>query len=99
MTSFAELHAEHRRLATLLILEREVAYRANEYLLQTALARDGHSVSRDRVRTDLEWLREQGLVTVEQVGSMSVAVLTERGADVAAGRASVPGVKRPAPGV
>lgn len=95
---FAEHFAEDRRLVTLRILERAEGYRANEYLLQTALAGFGHSVSRDRVRTDLEWLREQGLVTLERAGSMTVGTLTERGADVAAGRASVPGVKRPAPG-
>lgn len=96
--SFAEHFAQDRRLTVLKILEGAQGYRANEYLLQTALAGFGHSVSRDRVRTDLEWLREQGLVTLEQIGSMSVGVLTERGADVATGRAAVPGVKRPAPG-
>lgn len=99
MKPYAERYAEDRRLVLLKLLEESPGYAANEYLLHSTLAHYGHSVSRDLVRTDLAWLAEQGLVSVESViSSMQVATLTERGADVTNGRASVPGVKRPAPG-
>jgi hypothetical protein len=49
------------------------------------------------VRTDIEWLGEQGLVTVELVVSIRIATLSMRGLDVAEGRAQAPGVKRPSP--
>lgn len=97
MTSFRDLVDEDRRLVVLLLLEQSEAYSSNEYLLSAALPGFGHQVSQDRLRSDLAWLAEQGLVTVEQLGSLHVATATQRGLDAAAGRAVVPGVKRPAP--
>ncbi len=70
---------------------------ANESILQDCLDVYGHRVSRDQVRTHISWLSEQGLVTVENIGSYMVANLTGRGQDVSEGRASVPGVKKPRP--
>lgn len=98
MTSFAEHFAEDRRLVALRILEKSPGYQANEFVIHAMLASHGHSVSRDLVRTDLAWLAEQGLVTLTRAGAMQIATLAERGADAAAGRTTVPGVKRPAPG-
>lgn len=87
-----------RRLAILRFLHEDPDYRLNDSLLASALEAIGHGASRDVLRTDLAWLMEQGLVTVEEVmRSLHVATLTERGADVATGRAVVPGVKRPSP--
>jgi hypothetical protein len=51
--------------------------------------------SRDQVAADLHWLAEQGLLTAEDHEAVLVVTLSERGADVAAGRAIVPGVRRP----
>ncbi len=45
----------------------------------------------------LAWLAEQGLVENDDMGGLVVATLTQRGADVAQGRVTVPGVKRPTP--
>ena len=70
---------------------------ANESILQDCLDVYGHRVSRDQVRTHISWLSEQGLVTVENIGSYMVANLTGRGQDVSEGRASVQGVKKPRP--
>jgi hypothetical protein len=98
MTSYAEHFAQDRRLTILKILDKAPQFTANEFLLQAMLAGHGHSVSRDLVRTDLAWLAEQALVRFDAADKMGVGILTERGADVAAGRATVPGVKRPAPG-
>ena len=99
MKPFAERYAEDRRLVLLKLLEEAPGYTGNEYLLHTTLAQFGHAVSRDLVRTDLAWLAEQGLVSVDLgIPSLQVVTLTERGLDAANGRAAVPGVKRPAPG-
>lgn len=98
----AEILAADRRLCVLRFLAEDRDYTLNESLIQDTLSLVGHAVSRDAVRTELAWLKEQGLVTTQQemLGSkpLVIATLTERGADVAAGRAEVPGVKRPAPG-
>lgn len=97
MTTFAEHFAEDRRLVILRVLEGAPSYTANEFILQATLARFGHSVPLDRIRTDLAWLAEQDLVTVAG-DRRNVATATARGLDAAAGRATVPGVKRPLPG-
>jgi hypothetical protein len=49
------------------------------------------------IRTQLFWLQEQCLVALEDVAGIYVATITQRGADVATGSATVPGVKRPGP--
>jgi hypothetical protein len=96
MTWAAELAAD-RRLLILRHLADAPGYSANEALLRQVLARLGHNVSADLLRGDLAWLAEQGLAAVEAVAGLSVARPPERGADVAAGRALHPGVKRPGP--
>ncbi|ELM3734813.1 ArsR family transcriptional regulator [Edwardsiella piscicida] len=70
---------------------------ANESILQTCLQTYGHKVSRDSVRTQLAWLREQGLVRLSDVSGCYVAEITGRGDEVANGLATVPGVKKPRP--
>lgn len=98
MTDFATVLAEDRRLTILRVLYDSTAYAANEFLLQTMLGSFGHMVSTDRVHTDLAWLAEQSLVTVEVVGGVRIAKLLTRGEDVALGRTIQPGVKRPRAG-
>lgn len=95
--SWNEYVTEDRRLAILRTLDCAEGYSMNESVLQAALERLGHKVSRDRVRTDIAWLAEQGLVESELVanGTVTVAKLTTRGQDVAAARTVHPGVKRP----
>jgi repressor of nif and glnA expression len=93
---FAAALAEDRRLVILRLLDYQQT--ANDSVLQLVLERLGHNVSRDVVRTDLAWLHEQGLIRAEVVmDRVHVATITERGGDVARGRAVVPGVKRPTP--
>lgn len=95
MKNFAEFIRADVRLVALRLLAEMPAYRSNSSVLTMALERYGHAVSRDQVKTELRWLEEQGLVTVEDLDTVFVATLTERGQDVATGRAMVPGVKRP----
>lgn len=98
MPNFQQALSEDRRLSLLLILAETPGYSANAFLLRDAVADIyGHNASLDQVRGDIAWLGEQGLVNAKITGDVAIATLTPRGADAAAGRASVPGVKRPMP--
>lgn len=89
-------HLSHdRRLVILRLLAELPMYRANSSVLAMALERFGHASTRDQVKTELYWLQEQALVLLEDLGAVLVATATERGMEVAAGRAMVPGVARP----
>ena len=93
--SFADYLRKDVRLVCLRILSETPAVRANSSVLFNLLHQFGHSVTRDLVKTELRWLEEQGLVKLEEAGSVLVATLSERGQDVAEGRAVVDGVARP----
>lgn len=95
--NFAELVTADLRLVVLLTLAQDYGYAHNEYVLRGALGMLGHKVSRDRLRTELAWLAEQGLIEIDDVAGTMVAKLTARGKDVAEGSVAVPGVKRPEP--
>lgn len=74
---------------------------ANQNIIQTCIAEFGHSISMDKVRNHLLWLEEQGLVKINHVDITSsdlfVAIITQRGLDVANGVAVVDGVHKPNP--
>ncbi len=93
--SFSEYLRRDVRLVSLRILSETPSYRANSSVLSNLLHQFGHSVTRDQVKTELRWLEEQGLLKLEEAGSVLVATLTERGQDVAEGRAFVDGVAKP----
>ncbi len=95
--SFAKLVQEDLRLVVLKVLAEDAGYSHNEHVLRAALGSVGHSVSLDRLRTELAWLAEQGLIGIDDTVGVQVARLTARGLDVASGATVVPGVKRPAP--
>ena len=96
--SFQTTLAEDRRLSLLLVLLETPGYSANAFLLRDAInSIYGHQASIDLVRTDIAWLTEQQLVTSRSTGDVVLATLTTRGADAAAGRATVPGIKKPMP--
>lgn len=95
---FKKFEEEDRRLVILRSLAEDQDYTVNSSILQQALEVWGHKVSRDRLHSDIAWLNEQGLLTYEEVSSVYVAKITQRGLDVSQGTAAVPGVKRPGPG-
>lgn len=87
------------RGAILRLLTAVGAFEANDSLLLGALASLGHRVGIDRIRAHLDFLAEAGLVrtrAVDAAGSQ-VAALTDRGLDVATGRATATGVEPPRP--
>jgi hypothetical protein len=95
--NYAELITADIRLQILRALNQDADYSHNEAIIREVLRLTGHTVGRDRLRTEIAWLKEQGLVTVEDAGPVWVAKLTVRGADTATGCVQVPGVKRPGP--
>lgn len=97
MTDFNDIIDRSLRLALLRLLHEMPGYSANSAVLHTAAQSLGFHISRDKVATTLDWLREQGLLTLERLAGVTVAKLTARGADVATGLAVVTGVDRPSP--
>lgn len=96
--SFQKTVTEDRRLSLLLVLAETPGYSTNAFLLCQAIGDlYGHNASFDQVIGDVAWLAEQGLLTSRVVGEVTLATLTARGLDAAAGRANVPGVKKPLP--
>lgn len=94
--SFKDHLKQDMRLVVLRILQELPQYRSNSSVLGAGLDRYGLSFSRDQVKTELHWLSDQGLIEiVEDLGSVMVVKLTERGLDVALGRVSTHGVNRP----
>ncbi|MGQ0287133.1 VpaChn25_0724 family phage protein [Pasteurellaceae bacterium 22721_9_1] len=92
-----DIFAQDQRLVILRSLV-EAGYDANESILDDCLSLYGHHISRDLVRNHLNWLEEQGLITIERLqNDFMVARITQRGLDVANGEAQVDGVKRPRP--
>ena len=89
---------EDQRLVILRVLSEMNGYQANESILQTILDSFGHNISRELVISHLRFLEELGLISLEDIRGIQVATLNGRGEDVAAGRASVAGVKRPRAG-
>lgn len=87
---------EHLRSSILRTLSKAPQYSANDSIILDVVRSVGFSaVSRAQIRTELSWLQEQGLVRTETIETLIIVTLTERGEDVAAGRSTVPGVKKP----
>ena len=94
---FTELVTKDMRLVMLRCMAEDTGYSLNESILQSVLDMFGHTVGRDRVRTEMRWLQEQGLITIDEVAGVLVGKLTGRGADAAQGRCRIDGVKCPRP--
>ncbi len=93
--SYADHFAAHVRIAILQILREADGFCAISSILAPALLDRDLPVSRDKVKTEIAWLAEQGLVTFVEHGGHYVATATERGRDIAAGLGKCPGVARP----
>ena len=94
-TKYSEFLRADQRLVMLRILSELPQYRSNSSVIHNLLGQFGHHPSRDQVKVDIAWLGEMGLVELEDLGTVVVVTLLERGADVAAGRTVVPGVSKP----
>ena len=98
MNDFERVVREHLRITILKILLDSPSYTMNDSMITDLTGSYGQTPSRDKTRTEIFWLKEQGLVRTDGESRLIIATLTERGADVARGRVTVPGVKRPSAG-
>lgn len=90
---FVKVEQENQRLCLLRSIN-DYGGAANESIIQDCLDLYAHHLSRDSIRTHLTWLKEQGLVELDDISGCYIARLTDRGFDVVEGRSAVPGVKR-----
>lgn len=100
MKPYRQFLIEDQRLVLLRILSELPGYTANTSVLHTLITNLAHVISRDELRTQVAWLHEQGLIEAEPIDGVDGVLmvrLVERGGDVAQGRATVPGVKKPGP--
>lgn len=97
-SEFARFEAEDRRLAVLKLLTTAPANTANEYVLRDLLAQFGHNPAVGALRSDFTHLEQEATVVVQKPGGVWVLTLTQLGDDVAGGRTTAPGIKRPRPG-
>lgn len=93
---------EGLRLTILRLVAGAAGRTANEHVLHMAAEGFGFRVSRDRVRTELAWLQDQGLLGVTELQRagdrpLMVATASARTLDVVEDRAVAPGVARPSP--
>jgi hypothetical protein len=98
MKSFAEKLREDRRLVILRLLSEQPQFRMNSSNVYLGLNHLGVLGTRDDVLTDLHWLKDQGLLRLDdvpEVPSLMLCTLTARGQDVSTGSARVPGVSVP----
>ena len=97
--SYQDLVTADIRLRLLQLLSVKPTYTGNEVALQAELAcKYGHTLGRDRVRTELTWLEDQGLLVLQKPGGIMLATLTTTGLEVSGGIGRNPGVAAPRPG-
>lgn len=97
MSDFNEHYNQSLRLALLRLLSEAPKFSANSAVLQSAATSMAFHVSRDKINGQLDWLAEQDLLKIEDLGNVKIASLTQRGHDVSQGLAIVTGVDRPSP--
>ncbi len=97
MADYNEEMARYRRLSILSLLSGAAAYTLHEHHLKIGLASQGQPVGTDGLRSDLQWLNEQGLAYIQKPEGVWVATLTAKGDDVRQGLSHNPGVALPEP--
>lgn len=97
--SFKDFLAQDRRLCVLRLLS-ESGGSLNDSVLHQALEQIGHrNQPREAIRADIRFLLDAGLVVDEWVQHLQIVTITKRGVEVAEGRVTVEGVKKPSIGV
>jgi len=82
--SFENHLNQEMRLVLLRLLNEMPSYRGNSSTLHSGLSHWGFSLSRDQVRTQLHWLKDNGHILIELDNpDVMVVKLIESGQDVA----------------
>lgn len=99
MSYLQDAFLPHLRLTLLRVLAEAPGYCANSSILHQAVTSMGLAASRDAVKSELAWLKEQRVIALaEPAAGLFVATLTDRGHDVQAGCSTIPGIQKPSPG-
>lgn len=98
MSKYDDIIRAHLRITILRILLESPSYTSNDSMITDLTKIYAITPSRDKTRTELAWLKEQGLVETDGEGKLIIATLTMRGEEAANGCITVPGVKRPSAG-
>lgn len=93
----SKIISEEARLIMLRELAEQPGFSLNDAMLQSVLATFGINRSRDWVREELRWLTDIGAITLREMGTSKIAVMSEKGRDHVEYRIVIPGVKRPSP--
>ena len=93
-----KVQSEHRRITILIALKNSDEYGANTSMLADVLRMYALGCSRDQLKTELNWLKQNGYVTIQELSENTwIASITQSGIDVAEGNSTVPGIRRPGP--
>lgn len=100
MNSLADIMVQQMRRDILRLLAAQPGYSANNVVLGLALESvHGLRLTADQIRAELAWLEQLRLVTLLKLNhETSMVTLTERGNDIAQGRATIPGIAALLPG-
>lgn len=95
--SLVNLENQEFRREILNLLNADSDYAMNEISLYADMRNLGFPIAHDRLKTQLNWLAEQGLVTLQSAAGSNyvIAKLTAHGSDVVQGLANVPNIARP----
>ena len=80
------------RRRVLEVLQASGERSASDAVIMLVITDEMFSASEDQLRGELEWLQDQGLITVTDHGDVWTCQLTRRGSQVATGRADTVGV-------
>ncbi|GAB0056725.1 hypothetical protein SIID45300_01036 [Candidatus Magnetaquicoccaceae bacterium FCR-1] len=92
--SFDLRMSETRRMFILQALKAAADYRAGTPIIGEFLLTMGFGCPHVALRAELEWLRDERLVTLDDIDELLIARLTQAGLDVANGLQQIPGVRR-----
>lgn len=95
--NWQKFQQEDARLTILILLSKQNDWTLNEHVIRPGLSHLGHTLSKDKLRVELSWLKEIGLIKMETRENIQVVKLLNRGLDVAQGNTEVPGVQKPSP--
>lgn len=98
MSNYVNTVSKHRRLTILKFLSDSPEYTSNASILVEVCNDYGLSSTRDQITGAISWLRDQSMLTYEEHGDFLVVTATEHGVEIAKGRATHEGVKRPRAG-
>lgn len=95
MTDYRDVVDADICLAILRLLNEDPGGSHNDSVLEKCLRAMGHDRPRRVVRNHVSFLEQKALVTIEELESVWVVAITDRGAEVAGGYTEVEGVAKP----